>query len=241
MARNFLFSPGQNNLIATLPENDRALLSSTLEPVTLDRGMILEAANMPIKRIYFPVSGIASVLAIHPKGRRVEAGLFGRDGMTGLSLLIEIDRSPNETLIQVPGHGFSISGDTFRRVLEESASLRRHLLRFVQALMAQTSQTALTNAQMKLEKRLARWLLMCHDRVDGNRLDLTHEFLSIMLGVRRAGVTEGTHALEGKRLIRAERGCIEVLDREGLEREAEGSYGVPEAEYKRLFGETGKR
>lgn len=238
MARPKLFPSGQNNLIATLSEGDRALLTDALEPVKMDRGMILEAVNAPVETVYFPVSGVASVLAVSSEGHRVEAGLFGRDGMTGVSVLIETDRSPNETLMQVPGHGHSIAVGEFRKVIGQSPSLRRHLLRFVQALMSQTSQTALINARMKLEHRLARWLLMCHDRIDGNKLNVTHEFLSIMLGVRRAGVTVGTHMLEEKRLIRAARGCIEVLDRKGLEREAEYSYGIPEAEYARLFGQN---
>jgi CRP-like cAMP-binding protein len=102
--------------------------------------------------------------------------------------------------------------------------------------MTQTSQTALSNGQSKLEERLARWLLMCHDRINGDTVELTHEFLSVMLGVRRAGVTVGTHVLEGKGLIRASRGGITILDREGLEEEAQGFYGVPEASYARLIG-----
>jgi CRP-like cAMP-binding protein len=107
---------------------------------------------------------------------------------------------------------------------------------YVQAFMSQTAQTALTNGRAKLEERLARWILMAHDRTDGDTLDLTHEFLALMLGVRRPGVTIAMHFLEGAGLIRSTRRAILIVDRDGLEQHADGSYGVPEAEYERLLG-----
>ncbi|MSU91570.1 helix-turn-helix domain-containing protein [Rhodobacteraceae bacterium 2CG4] len=198
--------------------------------------MVLESANRSIESVYFPVSGIGSIIALGTNGRRVESGLFGRDGMSGTSVLIGADRSPNDTLMQVPGHGQSIPVDRLNDLMEQNPALRRHLTRYVQALMIQTAHTALSNVHAKLEDRLARWILMCHDRIDGNSLAQTHEFLSIMLGVRRAGVTIGIHILEGKGMIRATRGRIQILDREGLEAEAEQIYGVPEAEYSRFYG-----
>jgi CRP-like cAMP-binding protein len=156
--------------------------------------------------------------------------------MTGTALLLGITSTPNELRVQIPGHGLQIGSERLRELLSQSRSLQQHLLMFVQALLIQTTQTALSNKNASLEERLARWLLMCHDRVEGDRLILTHEFMSAMLGVRRAGVTVGTQILEGKGLIRANRGEIIILDREGLEEEAGGSYGVAEAEYTRLFG-----
>lgn len=114
--------------------------------------------------------------------------------------------------------------------------LRPAFLRYVQVVLVQTAHTALANAHARLEDRLCRWILMCCDRLDGDLLPLTHEFLSMMLGVRRAGVTTAIHLLEGRGLIRARRGCIEIVDRDGLKAGAADIYGVPEAEYRRLIG-----
>ena len=206
-------------------------------PIELPHGMIIEVRDRPVERIVFPISGITSIIAIEPgKGRRIEAGLFGRDGMSGTPVLLGAQTAPNEMVVQVPGHGLQISSDLLRQALERSPSLHQYLLRFVQALLLQTSQTALSNRHHKLEERLARWLLMCHDRIEGNSLHLTHEYMAIMLGTRRAGVTIGTQILEGKGVIKAGRGEIVILDRVGLEEEAGGSYGIPEAEYLKLFG-----
>ena len=227
---------GQNNLIHTLSSADRALIEPHLAPVKMGKGFVLEEPNKPVRLAYFPTSGVGSTVAFSKSGRRIEVGLFGCEGMSATAVVLQTAQSSHETFMQVGGAGLAIEADRLRDLLEESPSLQRHLLRYVQALMTQTSQTALSNGQAKLEERLARWLLMCHDRSSGNEIELTHEFLSVMLGVRRAGVTVGTHVLEGKGLIRANRGRIHILDREGLESEAQDSYGVPEAEYARLIG-----
>lgn len=228
---------GHNHLIATLSPENQALLQPHLSDVALEIGMVLEEPGQPIKQVVFPVSGITSILVSGASNkRRIEAGLFGCEGMSATSILLGALSTPNELRVQVPGHAQQIRTETLRELLTQSLSLQQHFLKFIQALWIQTSQTALSNKNGSLEERLARWLLMCHDRVEGDRLVLTHEFIALMLGVRRAGVTEGTQILEGKGVIRAKRGEITVLDREGLEEEADGSYGVPEAEYERLFG-----
>jgi CRP-like cAMP-binding protein len=121
--------------------------------------------------------------------------------------------------------------------IDERPSLHRLLLRYAQALNVQTSVTAFANANHTLEMRLARWLLMCHDRLDGDDIEITHEFMAMMLGVRRAGVTTSLHILEGNRLIRSTRGLVTVRDRDGLEKLADDAYGLPEAEYVRLMAE----
>lgn len=228
---------GHNHLISTMTPDDRALIEPHLTPVTLELAVDLEVRNQPIENVLFPVSGVVSVVAVSlVKERRIEAGLFGHDGMTGHSILLGNTIAPNDVSVQMPGHGLQIGTEHLREVLGESASLHQHLLKFIQTAMTQTAQTALSNKHNSLEERLARWLLMCHDRVPGDRLNLTHEFMSIMLGTRRAGVTVATQILEGKGVIRARRGEITILDRDGLEEEAGGSYGVPENEYIRLFG-----
>jgi hypothetical protein len=136
----------------------------------------------------------------------------------------------------VDGEGYRIRADAFTELLRERPSLMTLMLRYVQVMLVQTEQTALANGRLSIEKRLARWILMCHDRMDGDELNFTHELLSVMLGVRRPGVTVATHVLEGCKMIKATRGRLTVLSREKLEEAAGGSYGLPEAEYERLIG-----
>jgi CRP-like cAMP-binding protein len=155
--------------------------------------------------------------------------------MSGTTIILGNERSPNSTYIQVAGEGRSIAAKKLRAAMHESRSLHNTLLKYVQAFMSQTAHTAIANAPAKLPERLARWLLMAHDRLPGNRLALTHEFLSLMLAVRRAGVTETVHDLESRGLIEASRGEIIVLNRKGLQKIAGHFYGSPEAEYRRLM------
>lgn len=211
-----------------------------MEDVELPVRHVVEAANKPIKHAYFPISGIVSVVATGPKDRHIEVGIIGCDGMSGISILLGDDRSPNETYVQVAGAGARIAVDELRAALDNSAFLRQCLLRYAQAFSVQTAHTALANGRAKVEERLARWVLMVHDRIGGDEILLTHEFLALMLGVRRAGITTTLNVLESQNLIDAERGRIVVRDRAGLEALADGYYGVPEAEYRRLTGWRGQ-
>ena len=236
MPRNSRHPREQNSLILTLPASDRTLIDPHLEPVALKAGEVLEQANTRINLVYFLCSGIASTVTYGQNGHFVEVGLFGHEGMSGLPVVMHGVQAPQETFMQHAGAGLVIEAGRLRDLMEQSLSLQRHLLRFLQVWVTQTAQTSLANARATLETRLARWLLMCHDRVDSDTMVLTHRFLAIMLGVRRAGVTEGTRALKEKGLIQATRGQIVILDRAGLEAQAQDIYGVPEAEYARLFG-----
>jgi len=227
---------GQSNLISTLSSADRALIEPQLKPVDLARETVLEEADTPIRRVYFLISGVGSTVASTRNGSSIEVGLFGLEGMSGTAVVMQSGHSTHKTFMQVGGDGLCIEADSLRDLMERSPSLQRHLLRYVQTLLTQTSQTVLSQGHSRLEERLARWLLMCHDRISGDTMSLTHVFLSIMLGVRRAGVTVATQVLEGKGLIRAHRGKIIILDRAGLEDIAKEIYGVPEAEYARLIG-----
>jgi CRP-like cAMP-binding protein len=146
------------------------------------------------------------------------------------------DQSPHSTCIQVAGEGQRISAKELRKAMNASGSLHRLLLKFVQVFMVQTAHTAIGNARSHIDQRLARWILMAHDRTGDKTLPLTHEFLSLMLGVRRAGVTEAVQSLKRQKLIDSGRNQIVVRDRKGIERMAGGSYGVPEKEYRRLSG-----
>lgn len=231
----------RNHLLAGLAQAQLARLAPELEPVELPLGTTLEGAGEPIGQVYFPASGLTSVVAVGADGGRIEAGLFGRDGMTGVAVVMGDDRSPHETLIQMPGAGHRIAAGALRDAMREEPAIRERFLRFAQAFAIQLAHTALANGRSTIQPRLARWLLMCHDRADGDILELTHEFLSLMLGVRRAGVTVALHELEGRRLVKATRGRICILGRAGLEALAHGIYGVPEAEYARLMGEGSRQ
>jgi CRP-like cAMP-binding protein len=225
-----------NRLLSSLSKTDFGLLLPDLEAVSLDLRKVLERPNKRIDDVYFPDAGFASVVAVQPKQTKVEVGLIGREGMIGLPVVLGNHKTPHETYIQAAGHGQRLNATKLRKAMAASSSLQSLLLKFVQAFMVQTAQTAISNARAKLNERLARWILMADDRIDGSRLPLTHEFLSLMLGVRRAGVTEALHALESEGLIRASRGEIIVRSRKGIERRAGGSYGIPEAEFRRLIG-----
>jgi CRP-like cAMP-binding protein len=226
----------RNRLLRKLSLDDLSLLHPHLEPVTLDRGDVLVAPNASIEHVYFIESGVTSVVANTAGGRRIEIGLTGRDGLAGTPVLLGVDRTPHETFMQVAGAGLRIGTPDLRHAIRQSPSLHTLLLRYVQVFTIQTSHTALSNGSHRIEERLARWLLMCHDRLDGDDLPLTHEFIAIMLAVRRAGVTEALKIREERGVIQTRRGNIMVLDRAGLEASAGDSYGIPEAEYRRLIG-----
>jgi CRP-like cAMP-binding protein len=229
--------PAQRNLLlASLSAADLRPLLPRLEPVVLALRHVLEIPNKRVEAVYFPESGFASVVAGQAKQAEVEVGLIGREGMSGLTIVLGNHSSPHSTYMQAGGQGQRLRTTELRKAMQESPSLQASLLRYVQVFMVQTAHTAIANARAKLDERLARWILMADDRLDGASLPLTHEFLSLMLGVRRAGVTETIHALETLNLIKAARGEITVLDRKGVERKAGASYGVPEAEYRRLIG-----
>jgi CRP-like cAMP-binding protein len=227
--------PFRNKLLAKLAPDDVALLEPSLQLVDLEVRAGLEKANMPIEHIYFIEDGIASVVAASSDGRTIEAGLIGSDGMTGSAVVLGDDRSPNETYMQVAGSAWRIPTSQLQRALSGSAALRPRFLRYVHVLLIQAAHTALANGQFRIEERLARWLLMVHDRIDGDRLHLTHEFLAIMLGVRRPGVTEALNRLEDRGMIKSRRAQVLIVDRAGLEHLAHGAYGVPEEQYRRLM------
>jgi len=218
-------SPGRNRLLASLSSADLALLQPDLDPVSLELRQVLETANEPITHNYFIDHGIASIVAGNGNHRRrIEVGLVGFEGMTGVAVVLGNDRSPNENFMQVGGDGRRISADRLRLAIQGSPSMQQVFLNFAHALMLQISSTALSNGTSSIEERLARWLLMAHDRLEGEAIPLTHEFLSLMLGVRRAGVTVALNALERKGVISLTRGQIVITDREGLKASANGSY-----------------
>jgi CRP-like cAMP-binding protein len=227
----------RNRLLATLTAGDFARLRPALERVPLRLHETLIDPHQPIEHAYFVERGLCSHLADTQDGR-IEIGLVGREGMVGTPLVLSTDRGPFTTFIQGEGEALRISAADLRAALDASPALRDLLGRYVQSFIVQIGGTTYANSDLTIEGRLARWLLMYQDRFEQDDLPITHEFLSLMLGVRRPGVTTATHVLEGAGMIRTQRGRITVLDREKLEDMAGDAYGAAEAEYERLIAGT---
>jgi len=220
---------------------DLALLSPNLEKVTLARRQVLAVPGQPIEHVYFLEDGVASVVAASGDSTMTEVGIFGREGLSAISVLLGSDRSPHETFLQVDGtSALRIGADRFRAAIADSPRLKELLLRYVQTFLTQVAYSVASNAHSRIEVRLARWLLMCHDRIDGDEVHLTHEFMSMMVAAQRTGVTLTLHILEGAGIIQSQRARITILDRDKLEELAGDSYGQPEAEYRRLIGPIGR-
>ena len=232
----------RNRLLAALSPEVLAALRPRLEPVELDLRRVLHAAGEPIAAVYFPESGYASMLAYLEDGDAAEVGLVGREGMVGLPVLLGADRDDLEAMVQSPGTALRMDAAAFREELESIPAFRALLLRYALVHHGQVARTAACNGRHHTDQRLARWLLMAHDRARADEFPMTHEFLSMMLGVRRAGVTVAAGQLQKAGLIRYERGCIEVTDRPGLESAACECYGVVRRASDALLGpEAGSR
>jgi CRP-like cAMP-binding protein len=219
---------------------DFDILRPHLRRRNLPTHTVVVRPNEPIEHVYFPEGGVVSIVA-DEGGDKVEVGLVGYDGMSGTAVLLDAGQSPQASMVQINGSpALEMASEQLVQACDASPTLRKLFLRFIQSLNVQAASTAAANSYFALPERLARWLLMCHDRVDGDQLELTHEFMSMMLGVRRSSVTVTLHTLEGTRAIRGTRGSITVLDRPRLEEIAGESYGEPENEYRRLVGPFGK-
>jgi CRP-like cAMP-binding protein len=213
-----------NRILSRLSAADLGLLEPHLEPIDLPVHRPLEGRNRRIDHVYFIEAGFASVVADGSSKPSIEIGIIGRDGMTGLAVVMGQQRASHETYVQVAGKAQRINAAKLREADERSNSLHRAMLHYAHAFLLQTTTTALANGRSKIEERLARWLLMAQDRIDGEMLPLTHKFLSLMLGVRRPGVTSALQALETKGLISRNRGNILILDRKGLQKQSNGTY-----------------
>jgi CRP-like cAMP-binding protein len=233
---SFPQSQAANILLNTMDPADYALLEPHLHRIELPVRLQLHAAGQRIDKVYFPEDGIISIVAVTLDGKPCEVGLFGREGMSETATVMGTDHSPHEAYVQVVGiSALRLSTKILDAAMATSPTLRLHLLKYVQAMVIQLSTSIAASGQI-IEQRLARWLLMCHDRVDDNEVPITHEFIGMMLGVRRAGVTGAMNSLAEKHLITPRRGTVRIDDRPGLERLAAGGYGLAEAEYERLVG-----
>ena len=227
----------RNRLLGKLSQADWNLLAPHLEAVTMRERQVIEVPQKPITHAYFLEIGVASVVAVDSEDHRIEVGVIGYEGVTGVPLIMGDTRAQHSTYMQIPGSGHRIAAERLRAAIAGSESLRALMLKSAQGFMIQTAQTALANGRAKLEERLARWLLMAHDRMDSNAVPLTHEFLAVMLGVRRAGVTVALHSFEQRGYIAMRRGQLTIINRPGIEQVAGSFYGMPEAELKRLMSE----
>jgi CRP-like cAMP-binding protein len=226
----------RNRLLAALPPDDLARLWPQLQPVELVFRETLHAPEELVTAVHFPESGYISRLAPLEDGDSAEVGLIGPEGMTGLALLLGGDRDNFETMVQVPGTALRIEAGAFREALNDIPNLRTVLNRYALAHFEQVARTAACNGRHQIEERLVRWLLMSHDRVEGDEFPMTHEFLSMMLGVRRAGVTVAAGVLQKAGLIHYGRGRMEITDRPGLEAAACECYGIARRAQDRLLG-----
>ena len=229
-------SKSSNKLLAGLSHADMNLIGPFLSWHELPVRTVIEAPEQPVTRIHFLESGLLSIVATASQDRQVEVGIIGREGMSGIPCIVGAEYSSNTAIIQLPATSLSMDCADFQMVMEKNPAIRQRFSRFVQAFFIQASQTALATGKAHVEQRLARWLAMAYDRGDGDSLPLTHEFLSTMLGVRRAGVTVALHNLEGAGLIRATRGAVTITDLNALISYTDGLYGVAEQEYERLLG-----
>ena len=225
-----------NKLLKALPSEEYGWLRPHFEPVELTLKMVLAEPGEPFRHVYFIESGVVSVVNTVGEGT-VEVGTIGNEGMAGLSVFLDADAATSKTFVQVPGHAKRINAEIFATQADERRGLRQILHRYTHAFLTQVAQTASCNRMHEVQERCARWLLMTHDRVEGSdSFPLTHEFLSFMLGVRRAGVTVAAGALQKAGLIRYTRGKITVLDRQGLEEASCECYGIVRAHFQRLIG-----
>lgn len=213
---------------------DRERIASHLTLVSLAQRTSLVTPGGPIPRCYFFESGVASVISNTADGKQAEIGIIGREGMVDLAAVLGGKSTPLEVFVHIPGEAYAIATSEVVRLVDESRDFRRLVLGFAHSFLIQVSQTALATASRTVEDRLARWLLMTCDRLESDSFQMTHEFLSLSLGVRRAGVTDALNSLRSAGFIATSRGQITVNDRRGLEERAGDSYGVPETNYREL-------
>jgi CRP-like cAMP-binding protein len=226
----------RNLMLAMLPPADFAHLQPNLQLVDLPARHVLHHPSEAITALYFIEQGWVALLAMLETGDATEVAIIGREGMIGLPLVFDADRSIVEAVVQGAGAALRLEARHVDNALQASPSLRRMLLRFSQAVITQMAQTAACNVHHEIGQRLARLLLLAHDRIDGNQLPMTHDGLATMLGVRRASISTAAARLQQARIIRYGSGRISILDRAGLEASACECHGVITREFDRLLG-----
>jgi CRP-like cAMP-binding protein len=225
----------RNHFLARLPEDEYKQLLPDLEQVKMEIGDPIQEPYEPIEYVYFPINCVISQVTALDDGFSVEAGVIGREGCSGIELTLLNKTSPRSTHIQLPGHSLRIKSDKFIAALEQSTALDRLMRRLTFAYLTQVAQVVACNSHHNIETRLARWLLMCHDRTDGNELRITQDFISQMLGVHRPGVSIGIIALKNAGLVNNQRGVIIIENRAGLEEIVCECYDAINREYNKYL------
>lgn len=228
---------GRNRLLALMAPADLEMLRPHFKNVVLEYRKPLCEAHKPIEHVYFPVAGVASLVNTMADGFASEVGTIGNEGMVGLPIILNDRMGPTSVYIQVPGEGLQLPASVLREALDSSKSMRAVLTHYAHAFFNQVAQSAACNHAHALNQRCCRWLLMTHDRVQSPQFILTHEFLAMMLGVRRTSVTLAAHNLKRLKLIKYNRGQVTILDRKGLEKHSCECYAVSKREFDRLLGE----
>lgn len=228
----------RNLILATLPEGELARLMPDLEPVRLPRPTELDAPDADIEFVYFPTSGIASILAEGADGESVDTTMIGREGMTGLAVFLGTQRMPIRTVVQVPMTGFRLRANKLRAELERGGMLVNLLQRYTQVVMVSMAQLILCNRAHRLDQRAARWLLQVDERVDEARFEVTQEFLADMIGVQRPSVSLAVKQFKDDGLIRYSRGQLTIADRKGLLARSCACIGIMHEEEARLARTT---
>jgi CRP-like cAMP-binding protein len=227
-----------NQLLARLPAAERERLVAQMTPVSLEFRQSIYRQRAPMEHAYFPSRGAISALTVMSDGSAIEVATIGNEGMAGIGLLVNGDESINEVIVQIAGDALRMDARAFRQEAEADGPLRRLLLRYNLAYLKQISQSVACNGLHPVQQRCCRWLLITLDRMESNVVPLTHEFLAIMLGVRRASVTEVLRPLHEQGLVNNSRGAITILDRAGLEKLACECYRWVRDETERLLSEA---
>jgi CRP-like cAMP-binding protein len=226
----------QNHLLASLPDEEYQRLLSKLEPVNLSLGKVIFEAAQQMEYLYFPTSSMVSLLNTMEDGMTAEVGLTGNDGVVGIALFLGGDTTPNQAVVQIGGAAVRLRAKLVQEEFKRGGAFQQVLLRYTQALITQISQTAICNRLHAVEQRFCRWLLLSHDRIKSDDLEMTQELIATMLGGRRESVTVAAGRLQDAGFIRYSRGHITILDRKGLEATVCECYAVVKMEYERLLG-----
>lgn len=229
-------APAVNRLLAALPDQDRRLIEANGDVVQLLRGMVISEPGDRLREVYFPTDSVLSLTTPPTDHAGLEVRLVGNEGMIGTPLILGVEVTLLHTVVQAAGPAWRMSREQFGAALLRSDALHARLDRYLEVLMNQGDLLVVCTRFHLVEARLARWLLMTQDRVQGDRFHVTHEGLALLLGVRRVGITKAATALQERKLIHYRRGEITVLDRTGLKAAACGCYGTAETMYERLLG-----
>lgn len=228
--------PKRNRLLASLPESELQALLPHFELVSLAHGDHVIVPDVPIDHMYFPLNALLSLVTTMEDGASVESGVIGREGASGIPVLLSAWQTTMPTFTQVPGEAFKIKAEIMKEAYEQRGALHTLLNRYMHTVVVMGSYSTACNALHKIEPRMAKWLLMSSDGVGSDEFNLTHEFLAVMLGVRRASVSEIAAAMRKDGLIDYVRGQIKITDRSGLESASCECYEKVKNEYERLFG-----